>query len=437
MRTRVSVALEGVSARLLDVSIANGSAPFLAELRDRSSPFYKNKLNNDQAFFGAAATAWPTTSVSNHASILTGVPSAEHRVLQPADVPRCDTQLSDVAKSNDTRVVVVTNSYDNNTLAALFKDVEVRRVGAFDATAGWMPPSLGGSSSGEIRRWHDPLRHACDIAQTHAFDADDTRPLWLHVMASCDYYDSKDSTSYEEHRLMPRIYAMDRWLQKLESAGVKTLMGVTTTHGAAERAPRPSHIVDVDQVLQQAWSDATQFEQYSHVHARTINKRSSSNTGTITVPYKIGNRVGTLAFRTVVYPTTSLCSFMCVSFVPDKDADPGLYSTLLSSAMSVLRNTKGIYAVLTPKDAAASFLMPEDVLGDFVVIADADVGLRDTVRAGCVDWGLSQAGGCVDDADGFLAINAPLTKEYKKRLSKGAGARTFNLIDALRNGVIE
>lgn len=123
----------------------------------------------------------------------------------------------------------------------------------------------------------------------------------------------------------------------------------------------------------------------------------------------------------------ALGSFACV-YLPDDQAD---------RARTFLSEIEGVEDVLSREEAAATFDLPTDRIGDLVVLAD-----RATVLGRTPEWhdlssvreGLRSHGGR-HEASVPLIFNRPLREPYRERLASGQ-ARNYDLYDFLCNGLL-
>ena len=121
----------------------------------------------------------------------------------------------------------------------------------------------------------------------------------------------------------------------------------------------------------------------------------------------------------------------------------GSYATVylddehIARATAVLRAIPGVEQVLSREQAAATYQLPADRIGELVVLAD-----QDTVLGRTPDWhqladvaqGLRSHGGLHEGVVPMIC-NRPLTAEYAELLASGQ-ARNWDLFDFLCNGVL-
>ena len=122
----------------------------------------------------------------------------------------------------------------------------------------------------------------------------------------------------------------------------------------------------------------------------------------------------------------------------------GSYATVyldpdhVETAAAILRAVPGIENILTRDEAAATYQLPSDRIGDLVVLSD-----RDTVIGRTPDWhdltevaaGLRSHGSAHESVVPMI-FNRPLRDEYAARLASGR-ARNWDLFDFLCNGVAD
>ena len=104
-------------------------------------------------------------------------------------------------------------------------------------------------------------------------------------------------------------------------------------------------------------------------------------------------------------------------------------------AMLALRRVPGVYTVVGREDAARSFDLPADRLGDMVVLGDASTVLGKSRE----DHDLHQvphlrSHGSMDEATVPMIINRRLKPQYSKRMTTGK-TRNWHLLDMMFNGV--
>ena len=106
-------------------------------------------------------------------------------------------------------------------------------------------------------------------------------------------------------------------------------------------------------------------------------------------------------------------------------------------ATAILRAMPGVEQVLSREQAAATYQLPPDRIGELVVLAD-----QDTVLGRTPDWheladvaeGLRSHGGLHEGVVPMIC-NRPLTDQYAELLASGR-ARNWDLFDFLCNGVL-
>jgi phosphonoacetate hydrolase len=122
----------------------------------------------------------------------------------------------------------------------------------------------------------------------------------------------------------------------------------------------------------------------------------------------------------------------------------GSYATVyvddahIERSSSILRAIPGVEKVLTRDEAAATYQLPPDRIGELVVLSD-----QHTVLGRTPDWhdlsnvakGLRSHGG-LHEGVVPLICNRPLTDEYAERLKSGQ-AHNWDLFDFLCNGVVD
>ena len=110
----------------------------------------------------------------------------------------------------------------------------------------------------------------------------------------------------------------------------------------------------------------------------------------------------------------------------------------VAKAAAVLAAIPGVEAVHTRDEAARTYDLPADRIGDLVVLAD-----RGTVLGRTPDWhdlqdvqsGLRSHGG-LHEATVPMIFNRPLKDAYAQRLATGQ-ARNYDLFDFLCNGIAD
>ena len=122
----------------------------------------------------------------------------------------------------------------------------------------------------------------------------------------------------------------------------------------------------------------------------------------------------------------------------------GSYATVyldadhVETAAAILRAVPGMENILTRDEAAATYRLPSDRIGDLVVLSD-----RDTVIGRTPDWhdltevaaGLRSHGSAHESVVPMI-FNRPLRDEYAARLASGQ-ARNWDLFEFLCNGVAD
>ena len=122
----------------------------------------------------------------------------------------------------------------------------------------------------------------------------------------------------------------------------------------------------------------------------------------------------------------------------------GSYATVyveadhVEAAAAILRTVPGIEKILSRDEAAATYQLPPDRIGELVVLAD-----RDTVLGRTPDWhdladvaaGLRSHGGLHEGVVPMI-FTRPLRDDYAARLASGQ-ARNWDLFDFLCNGVVD
>ena len=211
------------------------------------------------------------------------------------------------------------------------------------------------------------------------------------------------TTDFVQHKYAPgsteanAFYArLDRYLGELHRSGA--IVGITADHGMNGKTK----------------ADGTPKVQYLESLLREAGVEEARVILPITDPYIVHH--GALGSYATVY----------------------LHTDHVERATTCLRAVPGVERVLTRAEAARTFQLPADRIGDLVVLSD-----RDTVLGRTPDWhdlkdvatGLRSHGGLHETTVPFI-VNRPLVDEVAARLAAGE-LRNFDLFHVLCNGIRE
>jgi phosphonoacetate hydrolase len=211
------------------------------------------------------------------------------------------------------------------------------------------------------------------------------------------------TTDFVQHKYAPgsteanAFYArLDRFLGELHRSGA--IVGITADHGMNGKTK----------------ADGTPNVQYLESLLREAGVEEARVILPITDPYVVHH--GALGSYATVY----------------------LHADHVERATTCLRVVPGVERVLTRAEAARTFQLPADRIGDLVVLSD-----RDTVLGRTPDWhdlkdvatGLRSHGGLHETTVPFI-VNRPLVDEVAARLAAGE-LRNFDLFHVLCNGIRE
>ena len=209
------------------------------------------------------------------------------------------------------------------------------------------------------------------------------------------------TTDYVQHKFAPGtseaniFYArLDRFLGELHRHGA--IIGITADHGMNAKVK----------------SDGTPNVQYLEDILKSAGIEEARVILPITDPYVVHH--GSLGSCATVY----------------------VHPNHIEPAARMLGSVRGIEEVLTRADAARTYSLPSDRIGDLFVLAD-----RDTVVGRTPEWhdlavvktGLRSHGG-LHEATVPMIVNRPLKPEYADRLASGQ-VRNFDLFDMICNGI--
>ena len=222
----------------------------------------------------------------------------------------------------------------------------------------------------------------------------ESRKIDLMYLTTTDYVQHKNPPgSAEANRFLSR---MDVFFGQLHDLGA--IIGITADHGMNDKT-RP---------------DGTPNVQFLETRLREAGITGARVILPITDPY--------------VAHHGALGSYATVHTAADETA----------RAMEILRSVPGVELVPTRAEAVKRFSLPEDRIGEVVVLAD-----RHTTLGRTPEWhdlsevksGLRSHGGLHEGVVPII-INRPLRKEYADRLASGE-ARSLDLFDMLFNGTEE
>ena len=96
------------------------------------------------------------------------------------------------------------------------------------------------------------------------------------------------------------------------------------------------------------------------------------------------------------------------------------------------RSEKGIYTAMSNKDACSSLELPNERIGDMVLIGDIASLFTDN-DTNTSNNNYTRSWGCLEESNVPIILNQKPTESYQKMLTKGKG-RIFHLLDILLNG---
>lgn len=211
------------------------------------------------------------------------------------------------------------------------------------------------------------------------------------------------TTDFVQHKYAPSdpeakqfLHKIDQWIGELDRLGA--IVGVTADHGmSAKTKIDGSPKVEFLETL---------LEKEGNIKSRVILP--------ITDPYVVHH--GALGSYGTVY----------------------LEDEHIEKAKKIIQNVPGMELVLTKNEAVERFNLPNNLIGELVVLSD-----EETVIGRSKDWhdlekvksGLRSHGG-LHESEVPMIINRPVNDAYIEKLASGK-ARNFQLFDFLFNGVID
>lgn len=406
-----SITVNGRSYRIPSVPIVgiciDGCEPAYLEEAAAVMPHLQRII--DAGVHGLARSVVPSFTNPNNVAIVTGVPpevngipgnfyydpeANEEVLMQDPRWLRCPTLLAALAQAGVDVAAVTTKDKLRAFLSEGLPDSSIRfsvekAHEAVMETHGIADiPRLVGRDNPGI---YDPEASVfCLEAGAHLLNR--TVPPGVTYLSTTDFVQHKYAPGSAEANA---FYArLDLFLGALHDSGA--VVGITADHGMNNKTQ----------------ADGSPAVQYLETQLRAAGISEARVILPITDPYVVHH--GALGSYATVYVDASN----------------------VAAAASCLQAIAGVEQVLTRPQAAQTYQLPADRIGDLVVLAD-----RHTVLGRTPEWhdlkdvtsGLRSHGGVHESTVPFI-VNRPLTADSAARLAAGH-MRNFDLFHVLCNGV--
>lgn len=376
--------------------------------------------NDKRAAHGLVTAVTPTFTNPNNVAIVTGVPASMNGIcgnhfydealgqevsMTDPELLRCDTILQHMSHAG-VKVLVVTAKHKLLPLLSkgLHQDsvaLSVEQADSQEATAaleacsveGGVRGLMGGRAAPDI---YDPdvsiyaLEMGLRFLQAQRERGEDSQPHLLYL----------STTDYVQHKHRPgtaeanAFYAqIDRVMGEFHDFGA--VVGATADHGM---------------------NDKTRFDGSPRVTYLEPFLQQAGATGRVVLPIT----------DPYVKHHASLGSYATI-YLDDKSA--------VDRVMMLLRQQQGVYTVLNNDEACRTFELPNDRVGDIVVVGDEYTVLGKSAEYHDLAevHGLRSHGG-MEEAMVPMFFTAPLTHAMRKKLGRGK-SRNYDLFDFLCNGI--
>ena len=391
------ICVDGCEEAYLDVALAQGRIPHLARILETG-------------WRGSARGALPSFTNVNNAAIVTGVPPAvtglsgnffldpdtgKEVMMNSADFLRCETILAAAARAGRKVAMVTAKEKLRDLLSPglLDEDVtgmafssekaaeaqeETHGINDVEVLAGDMPAIYSGEASVYV------LRAGVALVETGRAD--------FMYLSLTDYIQHKFAP--EEEGALKFYEALDEQLGRLADLGC--LIGITADHGMNAKTDKDGipQVIYLEDELREEFGDGIKV------------------ICPITDPYVVHH--GALG-----------------SYVTVHLEEPGRAAEIAGW----VRGLNGVTEVLEKAEAAESFELPADRIGDLVVMSAADTVLGrspDHHDLSQLDRPLRSHGGRFETQVPFI-FSGPLTVEYATMAE--ADPRNFDVFDYVCNGI--